>query len=207
MKPKPLIVGIAGGSGAGKTTFLHALQKELGEGNMTVFSLDNYYLPATKQKADENGEINFDLPTAIDRARYFQDLCSLEAGREVEVTEYDFNNEDAEPKVLRISSSPVIVTEGLFVFEYKEVFAAMDLRILLDVDADIRLQRRIQRDAVERGYDEADVRYRWNQHVLPAERNCLEPYRDRCDLVVNNNENFENGLAQTVARIRILQDV
>lgn len=206
MEAKPLIVGIAGGSGAGKTTFLHALQKELGKGNMTVFSLDNYYLPADKQKVDENGETNFDLPTAIDRARYFQDLCALEAGRNVEVVEYDFNNEDADPKVLRIPSAPVIVTEGLFVFEYEEVFAAMDLRILLDVDADIRLQRRIQRDGVERGYDEADVRYRWKHHVLPAEATCLEPFRDRCDLVVDNNDNFEFGLAQTVARIRILQD-
>lgn len=204
MQHKPLIVGIAGGSGAGKTTFLHALRDALGSAQMTVFSQDNYYLPSDQQQRDANGEINFDLPTSIDRAAYFNDLCALEQGRSVEVTEYDFNNPGAEPTILTIPSAPVIVTEGLFVFHYEEVYAAMDLRIYLEVDPEIRLQRRIKRDGEERGYDESDVRYRWKHHVTPAESECLIPFREQVDLIVHNNDHFEEGLQQTVHRIHSL---
>ena len=148
------IIGVAGGSASGKTSFLRDLEEELPKGSVSFVSQDNYYFPKEMQHVDENGEINFDLPTSIDREQFYKDLVDLSSGKSIVKKEYTFNNKSVEPKLITIEPAPIIVLEGLFIFYFKEIRDLLDLRVFLDVREDIKLSRRIKRDATERGYPE-----------------------------------------------------
>ena len=201
---KSHIIGIAGGSGAGKTTFLKSLFAAFTEEQITIVSQDNYYKTKDLQEADENGVINFDLPTAIDEAHFVRDMEALAAGESITKLEYNFNNPAWEPQPIVVRPAPVIVMEGLFVFHYAAIRAQLCYKVFLDAHHETRLQRRLQRDEIERGYPAHEVMYQWNQHVRPAELAYLEPYRDECDLIVMNDDHFEEGLNTLVNHIQKL---
>ena len=201
---KSHIIGIAGGSGAGKTTFLKSLFAAFTEEQITIVSQDNYYKTKDLQEADENGVINFDLPTAIDEAHFVRDMEALAAGESITKLEYNFNNPAWEPQPIVVRPAPVIVMEGLFVFHYAAIRAQLRYKVFLDAHHETRLQRRLQRDEVERGYPAHEVMYQWNQPVRPAELAYLEPYRDECDLIVMNDDHFEEGLGTLVNHIQKL---
>ena len=194
MSFKPYIIGIAGGSASGKTSFLRDLKGLIAKEHLAIISQDNYYHPKEKQFIDENGEINFDLPTSIDRELFHQDLVSLMANKTVQKKEYTFNNQEAEPKLIQLNPAPIIVMEGLFIFHYEEIRNLLDLRVFLDVREDIKLQRRIKRDAIERGYPEETVRYQWDNHVMPSFKAYLRPYRDDANIIITNNYTYDKGL-------------
>lgn len=191
---KHYVVGIAGGSASGKTSFLRQLKEQLPEGSVAIVSQDNYYKPKIEQEKDENGEVNFDLPTSIDKDAFEADLIKLIAGEAIEQTEYTFNDNRKEPKIVRVKSAPIIVVEGLFVFHYPEIRKLLDLRVYLDVREEIKLLRRIKRDAEERGYPEKTVRYQWDNHVTPSFKKFLKPYRDDSNIIITNNINYGKGL-------------
>ena len=191
---KPYLVGIAGGSASGKSSFIEDLRNALPNNSVTVVSQDNYYFPKEKQQKDENGWINFDLPTAIDRDLFLQDLEKLCSGESIETTEYTFNNNDKDQNIIQISPRPIIIMEGLFVFHYEEIREKLDLRIYIDVQEQIKLHRRLKRDKEERGYPEDEVRYQWEHHVIPSYKKYLRPYRDDAHIIVTNNSHFTKGL-------------
>lgn len=206
-KYTPYFVGIAGGSASGKTSFLQALFNAFEPDEISLVSQDNYYRPAEQQLADENGRLNFDLPGSLYREEYHRDLELLKAGVEVIREEYTFNNPAVTPKTITVKPAPIVVTEGLFVFHYEEIWAMLDHRVFLYADENIRLERRIARDSTERGYPEEDVRYQWEHHVMPADRRYLQPYREKCDLIVDNDEHFEPGLKLLVDHLKkVLQE-
>lgn len=188
------IIGVAGGSASGKTSFLRDLEADLPKGSVSFVSQDNYYFPKEMQHVDENGEINFDLPTSIDRKQFHQDLVDLSSGKSIIKKEYTFNNSEAEPKLITIEPAPIIVLEGLFIFYFKEIREMLDLRVFLDVREDIKLSRRIKRDATERGYPEATVRYQWDNHVMPSYKAYLRPFRDDANIIITNNFTYDKGL-------------
>jgi uridine kinase len=196
------VVGIAGGSASGKTSFLKRLKKGLPEGSVSIISQDNYYKPKSEQTEDENGEVNFDLPTSIDKEAFFRDLQQLLAGSPISFEEYTFNNDGARPHVITVLPAPIIVVEGLFVFHYPEIRHLIDLRIYLDVREEIKLQRRIKRDRDERGYPENVVRYQWEHHVLPSFKKFLKPYRDDSHIIITNNITFDKGLGVLTDHLR-----
>lgn len=204
MKSKPYIIGIAGGSASGKTSFLRDLKKYIDEEYLTIISQDNYYHPKEEQFIDENGEINFDLPTSIDRVHFHQDLLSLMANKTIEKKEYTFNNKDAEPNLIQLKPAPIIIMEGLFIFHYEEIRNLLDLRVFLDVREDIKLQRRIKRDAIERGYPEETVRYQWDNHVMPSFKTYLRPYRDDANIIITNNFTFDKGLLVLANHLKMI---
>ncbi|MCB0765669.1 MAG: hypothetical protein KDB95_00510 [Flavobacteriales bacterium] len=192
------LVGVAGGSGSGKTTLVRALQQALPEGMACLISQDDYYLPIEAQKLDANGKVNFDLPDGVDMDALARDLRSLVAGDPIFRKEYTFNQTDKEPKLIELRPSPVILVEGLFVLHHEPVRELFDLRIFIDASEGAQLERRLKRDAQERGYGAEDVLYQWEHHVLPAYRNYLLPYRHLCDLHVVN----ESGHARAVTVLR-----
>lgn len=192
MNPR-FLIGVAGGSGSGKTSLLKRIQKDLGEDSVTILSQDDYYLPIDQQEKDEQGEVNFDLPLSIDKARLLKDVSSLLAGNEVVFPRYLFNNINDSPEEIRLNAKPIILVEGLFVFHYPELCQLMDIKVFVDAHEDIRLQRRINRDGTERGYEEESVRYQWEHHVEPAFHSYLLPHRTSCDVVVKNNILMEEG--------------
>lgn len=188
------IIGVAGGSASGKTSFLRDLEEMLPKGSVSIISQDNYYFPKEMQHVDENGEINFDLPTSIDRKQFHQDLVDLSSGKSITKKEYTFNNKSAEPKLITVESAPIIILEGLFIFYFEEIREMLDLRVFLDVREDIKLSRRIKRDAEERGYPEEVVRYQWDNHVLPSYKAYLRPFRDDANIIITNNFTYDKGL-------------
>ncbi len=191
---KPFLIGITGGSGSGKTTFIRQLREGLDAAKVSYLSMDDYYVPLEQQKIDERGVHNFDRPKAISRNDFVADLKRLIRGQTVYRQEYMFNNELVEPRTLTFQPAPVIIVEGLFVFHYKELRKMLDLKIFLHAKDNLKVVRRIKRDRVERNYPLEDVLYRYEHHVLPAYEKYVEPYKEKADLIVNNNTDFNMGL-------------
>jgi Uridine kinase len=191
---KPYMIGITGGSGSGKTSFIHELRKLFKEEDLCVISQDDYYRPRTEQELDEQGVVNFDLPKSIYKKEFQNDIERLLAGEIVTREEYTFNNKNVKPKILTFHPRPIIVVEGLFIFHYKKIRKLLDLKVFIHAKENLKVIRRIQRDGVERNYPLDDVLYRYQHHVLPNFEKYILPYKDRADLVINNNDNFDNGL-------------
>ena len=191
---RPYLIGICGGSGSGKTSFIRRLRQTFSEEQLCIVSQDDYYLPREQQHRDPNGEWNFDLPKSFDKKKFRLDIEKLLAGETVTIQEYVFNNPDATPKMLEFKSAPVIIIEGLFVFHYKKIARHLDLKIFVNAKENLKVIRRILRDQVERGYPLDDVLYKYQHHVLPAYERFIMPYKEEADLVVNNNQDFERGL-------------
>ena len=190
----PLVIGITGGSGSGKTTFIKLLREPFLDADVCVISQDDYYKPRAKQKKDEQGILNFDLPNSIDKKSFFLDIEKLLAGQVVERVEYTFNNEQANPKTLVFKPAPVIIVEGLFVFHYRKINALLDLRVFLHAKENLKVIRRIRRDQMERNYPIDDVLYRYENHVMPSFEKYVQPHVEHSDLIVNNNKDFNMGL-------------
>lgn len=186
---KPFIIGIAGGSGSGKTFFLNCFLHHFIQDEVTLVSQDDYYIPAGEMTQEENKLYNFDLPSTIDSSQFLKDIKQLLNGEVVYKKEYNFNNPLAVVKILEIKSAPIIIVEGLFILHFKEIANLLDHTIFVDASEQVALDRRIKRDGLERGYPEDDVVYKWKNHVLPAYNEYLLPYKTNCDLVVNNNTN------------------
>ncbi|MEH3114267.1 uridine kinase family protein [Pedobacter terrae] len=189
MNKKPFIIGIAGGSGSGKTFFLNCFLHHFKQDEVTLVSQDDYYIPAGDMTQEENKLYNFDLPSTIDSEQFLRDIKQLINGEVVYKKEYNFNNPLAVVKILEIKSAPIIIVEGLFILHFKEIAALLDHTIFVDADEQIALDRRIKRDGLERGYPEDDVLYKWHNHVVPAYKEYLLPYRNQCNKVVMNNTN------------------
>ncbi|KQM69486.1 uridine kinase [Pedobacter sp. Leaf216] len=186
---KPFIIGIAGGSGSGKTFFLNCFLHHFKQDEVTLVSQDDYYIPAGDMTQEENKLYNFDLPSTIDSEQFLRDIKQLMSGEVVYKKEYNFNNPLAVVKILEIKSAPIIIVEGLFILHFKEIAALLDHTIFVDADEQVALDRRIKRDGLERGYPEEDVLYKWHNHVVPAYKEYLLPYREACNKVVMNNTN------------------
>jgi uridine kinase len=189
LNKKPFIIGIAGGSGSGKTFFLNCFLHHFKQDEVTLVSQDDYYIPAGEMTQEENKLYNFDLPSTIDSEQFLRDIKQLMTGEVVYKKEYNFNNPLAVVKILEIKSAPIIIVEGLFILHFKEIAALLDHTIFVDADEQVALDRRIKRDGLERGYPEDDVLYKWHNHVVPAYKEYLLPYREQCNKVVMNNTN------------------
>lgn len=191
---KPFVIGICGGSGSGKTSFIHRLRDRFSEKELCIVSQDDYYRPRHEQLTDGEGVTNFDLPRAIEKKALRVDLEKLLTGEAVTRQEYVFNNEKAKAKELYFQPAPLLVVEGLFIFHFKKIVPLLDLKVFINAKDNLKVIRRILRDQVERNYPLEDVLYRYQHHVLPAYEKYILPYREKADIVVNNNDNFEGGL-------------
>ena len=192
---KPFVIGICGGSGSGKTSFIKSLKEQFPREEICVVSQDDYYFPREQQARDEKGVVNFDLPTAIDKKALKRDLKKLIEGEEVIRQEYTFNNSEATSNTLTFYPAPVIIVEGLFVFHYKKISRLFDLKVYINAKDNLKVIRRIMRDQDERNYPIEDVLYRYQHHVLPAYERYIMPYKEEADIIVNNNSHYEHGLA------------
>jgi len=199
---KPFIIGITGGSGSGKTTFIQALQKMFSKKELCVISQDDYYRPQKDQFVDNQGVVDYDRPRSIDKEAFIKDVKKLIAGKRVKRQEYVFNNKLAKPKMLVFRPAPIIIVEGIFVFHFKKMQPLLDLKIFLDAKENLKVIRRIKRDRVERNYPLDDVLYRYEHHVMPTFEKYILPYRYEADIVVNNNEAMNKGLAVVQGFIR-----
>jgi len=200
-KNKPYIIGIAGGSGSGKTFFLNCFLHHFKNDEVTLVSQDDYYIPAGEMTQEENKLYNFDLPSTIDDDQFLHDIKQLVKGEVVYKKEYNFNNPLAVVKILEINPAPIIIVEGLFILHFKEIAKLLDYKIFIEADEQVALARRIRRDGMERGYPEDDVLYKWEHHVVPAYKEFLLPYKTECNQVVENNFDTPEDIIAITDRI------
>jgi len=167
-----------------------------------LVSQDDYYIPvAHNMTPEENKLYNFDLPRTIDAELFEKDVQQLLAGKVIYKNEYTFNNPNATPKVLEIKPAPILIIEGLFIMHFKRIAELMDMKIFVDADEAIALERRLKRDLLERGYSNDDVMYKWIHHVVPAYNEYLLPYKNECHRVVINNTNTSENIQRITDEI------
>lgn len=188
------VIGISGGSGSGKTSFIRDLKKSFSQEVLCVISQDDYYRPLHEQFKDANGIENFDLPQSIDLEEFVQDIKKLKSNKEVRRKEYTFNNFDAEPGYLVFKPASVLIVEGLFIYQDPNISELLDLTILIQAKDSDKIIRRIIRDQKERNYPIDDVLYRYKHHVMPSYEKYIEPFIDSVDIIVNNNHNYDKAL-------------
>ena len=199
---KPYIIGIAGGSGSGKTFFLNCFLNHFKKEEVCLVSQDDYYIPvADNMTPEENKLYNFDLPHTIDREHFLHDINKLIAGESFTKKEYCFGNPNAVPKMLEIKPAPIIIVEGLFIMHFRDIAELLDMKIFIDADEDVALQRRLKRDLIERGYSHDDVMYKWINHVVPAYKEFLLPYMGECDKVIRNNSHVAEDIIAVTEEI------
>ena len=197
----PLLVGIAGGSGSGKSSLAEALVSTLGAGQVSRLSHDAYYRDRSALAPAERGAVNYDLPDALDQPRFLADLEALRAGRPIRPPVYCFSTHcrtgQAEPLVPR----PIVLIDGILLLWEPAVRAALDLSIYLDAPEDVRLVRRIARDVAERGRTADAARWQFQTTVREAHRAFVEPTRAMADLVLANVAPLERVVEIAVAVI------
>ncbi|HEY9003766.1 MAG TPA: uridine kinase [Mucilaginibacter sp.] len=199
---KPFIMGIAGGSGSGKTFFLNRFLDHFTSDEICLVSQDDYYFPVGHTMTKEENKLyNFDDPKTIDREHFYADITKLINGETIYKKEYTFNNPDAVPKILEIKPAPIMIVEGLFIFHFKEIADLLDLRVFIEADEDVALSRRLKRDLEERGYSNEDAMYKWENHVIPAYKEFLLPYRNICERVIVNNTHIADDIIHVTEQI------
>ena len=194
MSKKHYIIGISGGSGSGKTSFLKELKKRLEGKDVCFISLDNYYLPRDEQYTDGEGIKNFDLPESINARNLKRDIDQLLEGKSVIKDEYVFNNERANASTIELKPAKIYIVEGLFIYHYEELKSIFDIKLFVHAKDNIKLIRRIKRDQIERNYPVEDVIYRYEHHVLPSFEKYINNYKEDVDIIINNNKSFKPGL-------------
>lgn len=181
---RPLIVGIAGGTGSGKTTVAHKLAAAMPPGRCITIEHDAYYFDQSHLAPDERARINYDHPSSLESSLLAQHLAELRAGRAVEIPIYDFATHSRKAETRRVTASKVIIVEGILVFTEPSLREHMDIKIFVDTDADIRLMRRIRRDLEQRGRTFQSVRDQYYATVRPMHIEHVEPSKRWADLIV-----------------------
>lgn len=194
MSKKPYLIGISGGSGSGKTLFLKSFIQHFSSDDASIISLDDYYLPPGNLTHEGYVRYNFDVPASFDEERFTDDIQKLLDGGSVHKKEYKFNNRDLPPEISEIHSAPIVIIEGLFIFHFQKVAELINLKIFIDADEDVALERRIKRDIKERNYTPDDVMFKWTNHVLPSYKTYLLPHKETADRVILNNSNVAEDI-------------
>ena len=178
-----IVIGVAGGTGSGKTTLVKALMNRFGE-NITVLSHDNYYKQHNELTYEERAKLNYDHPDAFDTDMMIEHLRLLKQGVAIDCPTYDFTVHNRAEGILHIEPEKVIVVEGILIFQDLELCREMDIKIFVDTDADVRLCRRIRRDVRKRGRTIESVIDQYLTTVKPMHEQFVEPSKKNADLVV-----------------------
>lgn len=200
---RSLLLGIAGGTGSGKTTLAAKIGDALGEGS-TLISHDWYYLDRAGYTPEQREAINYDEPAALDNVLLRQHLDELRQSRAVECPQYDFATHTRREKKIAVPARHVIVVEGILLFAVPELRDVFDLRLFVDTDDDIRLIRRIRRDVVDRGRDLRSVEQQYYGTVRPMHLLHVAPSKQHAHLVVPEGGENAQALDVIVGRLRYL---
>jgi uridine kinase len=184
MAVRPYIVGIAGGTGSGKTTVADKLAEAMPVGRCVTIEHDAYYRDQGHLPAEDRDAINYDHPAALDSELLARHLGELRGGRAVEVPIYDFATHTRRRETRTVAPARVIIVEGILVFAEPALRELMDIKIFVDTDPDIRLMRRIRRDLEERGRTLSSVRDQYHATVRPMHLEYVEPSKRWADLII-----------------------
>ena len=178
-----LVIGIAGGTGSGKTTLMKNIVNRFGE-DITVLSHDNYYKRHDELPYEERCKLNYDEPAALETDLLVRQLKQLRRGEAIDCPVYDFTVHNRSNETIRIEPRQVIIVEGILIFENEALRNLMDIKIFVDTDADVRLCRRIKRDVSKRGRSLESVLEQYQATVKPMHEKYVEPSKKYADVVV-----------------------
>ena len=178
-----IIIGIAGGTGSGKTTVTEKIKSEFGK-DVTVICHDFYYKTTDHLTEDEKNSLNYDHPHSLDTDLFISDIKSLQQGNVINAPVYSFVNHNRKNDTLLINPTKVIIVEGILIFENEELRNLMNIKIFVDTDADIRIIRRILRDVKERKRDLDSVISQYCTTVKPMHEQFVEPSKKHADIII-----------------------
>jgi uridine kinase len=190
---KPLLIGIAGGTGSGKSTVASKIVDGLPQESVGIIDHDSYYRDRSDLDAESRARLNYDHPDSLDNDLMVQHLEELRAGRGVDVPVYDFKTHSRDPKRRRVEPTRIIIVEGILVFVEERVRRLLDVKVFVDTDADIRVFRRIRRDIEHRGRTFQSIREQYYATVRPMHLQFVEPSKRWADLIIP--EGGENLIA------------
>ena len=201
MENNILVIGIAGGTGSGKTTLMKRLVERF-SADVTVLSHDNYYRCRDDMPFEERCKVNYDEPAALETDLMARHLDALRRGQAIDCPVYDFSQHNRSNETVRIEPKRVIIVEGILIFENKQLRDLMDIKIFVDTDADIRLCRRIRRDVRERGRTLESVIEQYQTTVKPMHEKYVEPSKRYAHIVVPEGGKNAVALEMIEGRIR-----
>lgn len=191
---KPQVIGITGRSGSGKTSLVKILQDMFGLDQLSVLSLDDYYKPRNQQKLDHEGYYNFDLPQAFDLIKFHADLTSLVRGEDIIISSYIYNSSE-QPKKKTISSTSVLLVEGLFVNYSPTINDHIDYSVFIKLNQETSYSRRLSRDVNERNYQQPEIEHRFFKHAEPAYERHIQKHEALADCVLDSAFTFADDPA------------
>lgn len=200
----PVVLGIAGGTGSGKTTAAEEILKALGAQNAVIIPQDSYYLDRSQLPLDDRNRINFDHPSAFDWKLLKTQVRALRAGRSVERPVYDFHTHARMPETIPVEPRHVLILEGILIFDEPELREMMAMKIYVDTDADMRFIRRLQRDVRERGRSLESVIEQYLSTVRPMHLQFIEPTKRYADIIIPEGGQNRAALETIVARVQYL---
>ncbi|MRI81426.1 uridine kinase [Fundicoccus ignavus] len=184
MSKKPIIIGVTGGSGSGKTSVSNKILKHFGNMNVMLLQQDYYYKDQSHLTFEERLNTNYDHPLAFDTELFYQHINDLLEGKSIEKPVYDYAKHTRSDEVVIEHSREVIIIEGILILEDKRLRDLMDIKVYVDTDDDIRLARRIQRDVIERGRSVESVIEQYVNVVKPMFHQFIEPTKRYADIIV-----------------------
>lgn len=196
-----IVIGIAGGTGSGKTTITRKLMQNFG-GDVSVIYHDNYYKEHHSMTYEERSKLNYDHPDAFDTERLIADLKKLKNGEAVHCPIYDYTIHDRSENTITVKPSRVIVVEGILIFENKELCDLMDIKIYVDTDADVRILRRIVRDVRDRGRSLESVVNQYLNTVKPMHEQFVEPSKRKADVIIPEGGHNQVALEMVIQRVK-----
>ncbi|MCJ7667752.1 MAG: uridine kinase [Anaerolineae bacterium] len=199
---KPIIIGVAGGTGSGKTTVSVAILERVGREQITYIQHDSYYKDLSPLPLEERHKINFDHPDALDTNLLVEHLKRLQAGSLIEVPIYDFTTHTRKRETRRVEPRAVTLVEGILIFADKALRELMDVKIFVDTDADIRFLRRLQRDITERGRTLESVIRQYLETVRPMHLEFVEPSKRYADIIIPEGGFNITAIDMVVAKVQ-----
>ena len=196
-----MVIGIAGGTGSGKTTITKRLVERFKE-NVTVIHHDNYYKAHHYMTYEERAKLNYDHPDAFETELLVEALRALKAGRPIECPVYDYTIHDRSDKTVTVKPARVIIVEGILIFEDKALCKEMDIKIFVDTDADVRILRRIVRDVRDRGRSLESVVDQYLTTVKPMHEQFVEPSKRNADIIIPEGGHNVVALDMVIERVR-----
>ena len=202
MRPA-LVIGVAGGTGSGKTTIARKLVEAMPRGSALILEYDSYYRDRSDLSPDQRAALNYDHPDALESELLAEHLRLLRAGEPVDAPIYDFRSHTRRAETRRVAPTPVVVVEGILTLAQPAVREQLDIKIFVDTDPDIRVFRRVRRDLEDRGRTFASVREQYYRTVRPMHNQFVEPSKRWADLIIP--EGGDNHVALEILVARLLQ--